>query len=109
LENSTAQLNISLKSEKSAKTLDHIINYQRSPFIKMVLGYDNTQMTTKENPKATGPSRKVNEEKYKSYVDVIKSSTIDEDNKRKENNVSHKVGISPKENKDRFKIYFPPR
>ena len=91
MENSTAQLNITLKFEKSAKTLDHIINYQRSPFIKMVLGYDNTQMTTKENPKATGPSRKVNEEKYKSYVDVIKSSISDEDNKKEKNNGLRKL------------------
>jgi hypothetical protein len=40
-------------------------------------------MTTKGDPKSKGPSKKVNEEKYKSYVDVLKSSISDEDNKRK--------------------------
>jgi hypothetical protein len=87
LENSTAQLNIILKFEKSDKTLDHIINFKRSPFINMGLGYDNSQMTTKKDQEVAGPSKKVNEEKYKSYVDVLKSSISDEYNKKKENNV----------------------
>jgi hypothetical protein len=51
----------------------------------MVLGYDKSQMITKEDLEATGPSKKVNEEKSKSYVDVLKSSSSDEDNKKKEN------------------------
>jgi hypothetical protein len=42
LEKSSTQLNISLKFEKSAKTLDHIINCQRSPFIKTGLGYEKS-------------------------------------------------------------------
>jgi hypothetical protein len=109
LEKSIAQLTRSLKFEKSAKTLDHIINFQRSPFIKMGLGYDKIHMTTKEDPEVIGPSKKVNEEKYESYANVLKSSINDEDNKKKENNVPQKVGISPKENKDIFKISFPPR
>jgi hypothetical protein len=109
LENSTAQLNRSLKFEKSFKTLDHIIHFQRSSFIKMGLGYDKSYMTTKEDPKAPGPSKKVNEEKYKSYVDALKSSISDEDNNKKENGVPQKIYISPKDNKDIFKIYFPPR
>jgi hypothetical protein len=109
LENSTTELNGSLKFENSFKTLDHIINFQRSQFIKMVLGYDKSQMTTKEDPKVAKPSKKVNEEKYEIYANVIKSSISDDDNMKKENNVSLKVGISAKENKDRFKIYFPPR
>jgi hypothetical protein len=87
LENSTAQLNIILKFEKSDKTLDHIINFKRSPFINMGLGYDNSQMTTKKDQEVAGPSKKVNEKKYKSYVDVLKSSISDEYNKKKENNV----------------------
>jgi hypothetical protein len=33
-------LNKNLKFEKSAKTLDNIINCKRSPFIKTGLGYD---------------------------------------------------------------------
>jgi hypothetical protein len=37
LENSTAQLNKSLKFEKSTEILDDIIKCQRSPLIKLVL------------------------------------------------------------------------
>jgi hypothetical protein len=87
LEKSTAQLNRTLKFENSAKTLDHIINFQRSPFIKMVLGYDKSQMTTKEDPNVARPSNKVNEEKSKSYVHILKISINDEDNEKKENNL----------------------
>jgi hypothetical protein len=75
----------------------------------MGLGYDKSQMATKEDLEATGPSKKVNEEKSKIYADVFKISISDKDNKKKENNVPQKVGISPKDNKDRFKRSFPPR
>jgi len=68
-----------------------------------------SQMTTKEDPKVVGPSKNVNEENSKIYADVLKISINDEDNKKKENNVQQKVGISAKDNKARFKIYFPPR
>ena len=50
LEKSIAQLNRILKFEKSSKTLDHIINCQRSPFIKMGLGYKKNYITTQEDP-----------------------------------------------------------
>jgi hypothetical protein len=44
-------------------------------------------MTTKEDPEVVGPSKKVNEEKSKSYVDVLKISVTDKDSEKKENNV----------------------
>jgi hypothetical protein len=66
-------------------------------------------MTIKEDPKFVGPSKKVNKKKSKRYVDVLKSSISDEENKKKENNVPQKNGISPKDNKDKFKRSFPPR
>jgi hypothetical protein len=109
LEKTTIKLNRSLKFEKSIETLDDIINYQRSPFIKTGLGYDKSQMTTKEDSKATEPLKKVNEGKYKSYVDVLKISINDEDNKKKENDVSQKPDLPHKDNKDEFRRSFPPR
>jgi hypothetical protein len=87
LEKSTAQLNRSLKFEKSIEILDDIIKFQRSPLIKTSLGYDKSQMTTKEDSKAIEPSKKVNEGKYKSYVDVLKISINDRDKRKRENDV----------------------
>jgi hypothetical protein len=75
----------------------------------MGLDYYKSEITTKEDPEVAGPSKEVNEEKSKSYVDVLKSSISDEDKKKKENNVLWKVGIYPKYNKDKFKNSFPPR
>jgi hypothetical protein len=69
--------------KKSTETLDDIINCQMSPFIKTSLGYDKSHMNTKEYSKATDPSKKVNEGKYKSYVDVPRNSINDEDNQKK--------------------------
>jgi hypothetical protein len=45
--------------------------------------YDKSQMTTKEDPEVVGTSKKVNEEKSKKCVDVLKSSISDEDNEKK--------------------------
>jgi hypothetical protein len=109
LEKTTIKLNRSLKFEKSIETLDDIINCQRYPFIKTGLGYDKSQMTTKEDSKATEPPKKVNEGKSKSYVDVLKISINDEDNRKKENDVPQKIDIPSKDNKDIFRISFPPR
>jgi len=53
LENSTTQLNIILKFEKSTEILDDIIKFQRSPLVKNGLGYDKIQMVTKECSKDT--------------------------------------------------------
>ena len=44
LENSNAQLH---KSLKSTKYLNEILSYQRSPFIKKELGYDENHKTLK--------------------------------------------------------------
>jgi hypothetical protein len=53
----TDHLNISLKFGKSTKILDNILNFQRSPFIKTVCGYDKKQNTPKgdKRNKATNP------------------------------------------------------
>jgi hypothetical protein len=66
-------------------------------------------MTTKEYSKSKELLKKVNEGKYKSYVDVLKISIGDEDNMKRENDVPQKIGIPPRENKDRFRISFPPK
>jgi hypothetical protein len=76
-----------LKFEKNTEILDDIIKFQRSPLIKTIIGYDKSQMTTKEYSKTTDPSKKVNEEKSKSYDDVLKNPINDEDNRKKENDV----------------------
>jgi len=68
---------MSLKFERSIEMLDDIIKFQISPLIKIGLGYDKSQMTTKEYSKATKPPKKVNERKAKSYVDVLKISISD--------------------------------
>jgi hypothetical protein len=52
----------------------------------MGIHYEKSQMTTKEDSEAPGPSKKVNEEKSKSYANVLKSAINDEDNNKKENN-----------------------
>jgi hypothetical protein len=41
LEKTTNQLNRSLAFRKSIEILDNILNFQRSPFIKTGLGYDD--------------------------------------------------------------------
>jgi hypothetical protein len=65
LEKTTNQLSRSLKFGKSTKKLDNILRYQRSPFIKLGLGYDKKQQTLEgdASTKATKPSKKENEEK----------------------------------------------
>jgi hypothetical protein len=48
LEKTTDQLSRSLKFGKSTEILDNILSYQRSPFIKTGLGYDEKQKTPRE-------------------------------------------------------------
>jgi protein subunit release factor B len=63
LEKTTDQLNRSLKFGKSNEILDNILSYQRSPFIKIGLGYEEKQNTLEgdANTKVTKPSEKENE------------------------------------------------
>ena len=49
LEKSIAHLIRSLKFGKGIEILDDIMNFQRSPNIKIGLGYDKNQKTPKEN------------------------------------------------------------
>jgi hypothetical protein len=109
LEKSTTHLNRSLKFEKRTKILDYIIQIQILPLIKIGLGYGKIHMTTKEYSKSIDPPKNVNEAKSKRYVDIHKRSISDEDNKKRENDVPLKIGIPPKDNKDIFIRYFPPR
>jgi hypothetical protein len=50
-------------------------------------------MNTKEDSKYIERPNKVNEGKYKNYVDVLKSSISDEDNMKRENDVPRKISI----------------
>jgi hypothetical protein len=67
--------------------LDNILNFQRSPFIKTGLGYDKKQKTPKgdASTKVTKPSEKENEEKLKSYANILKGSINNESSNRKGN------------------------
>lgn len=58
---------------------------------------------------ATKPPKKVNGEKPKSYVDVLKRSIKNEGNRKKENGVSQKPDLPHKDTNDKFKRYFPPK
>jgi hypothetical protein len=53
-------------------------------------------MTTKQDSKSTEPPKKVHEGKSKIYVDVIKSSTSDKDNGKREIDVPQKLTFLPK-------------
>jgi hypothetical protein len=84
LEKTTNQLNKSLTFGKSTEILYKILNYQRYPFEKNVLGYSEKKETTKEDPTS---SKHMNERKAKSYVDVLKIPIEVEDNRREEQNI----------------------
>jgi hypothetical protein len=100
-----------LKFGKSTKTLDNIISYQRSPFIKTYLGYDEKQNTPKgdASTKVTKPSEKENEENPKIYANIIKGSINNERNKGKGNDDQQKPDSSHKNNKNEFRRVVPPR
>jgi hypothetical protein len=63
LEKTIDQLSKILKLGKSIEILDNILNFQRSPFIKIGLNYDEKQKTPKgdKRTKVTKPSQNVNE------------------------------------------------
>jgi hypothetical protein len=60
LEKTTDHLNRSLKFGTSTETLDNILSFQRSPFIKKILSYVNKKNTTEGDAsiKVTMPSGK---------------------------------------------------
>jgi hypothetical protein len=76
-----------LKFGKRIEILDDIISYQRSPFIKTGLSYDEKKNTPKgdASTKVTKPSEKENEENPKIYVNIIKGSINNENNNMKGN------------------------
>jgi uncharacterized protein involved in exopolysaccharide biosynthesis len=80
LEKTIDRLNRILKFGKNTKILDNILSFQRSPFIKIGLGYDEKQKTPKgdENIKVAEPSKKEMEEKSKIYANILKVSINNE-------------------------------
>jgi hypothetical protein len=80
LEKTTDQLNRSLKFGKSIEILNNILNFQRSPFIDTILGYNQKQNILEEDAstKVTKPSEKENEEKHKICANVLKGSINNE-------------------------------
>jgi hypothetical protein len=69
LEKTIDQLNRSLNFGNIIEILDNILSFQRSPFIKTGLGYDEKQNTFEgdASTKVTKPLEKENEEKPKRY------------------------------------------
>jgi hypothetical protein len=76
-------LDIILKFGKS--TLDNILSFQRSPFIKAGLGYDEKQNTPEGDgsAKVTKPLENENEENHKIIANILKGSINNESNNRK--------------------------
>jgi hypothetical protein len=111
LEKTIDQLNRSLKFGKSTEILDNILSFQRSPFIKTGLGYNEKQKTPEgdASTKVTKPSEKENEEKPKSYANILKGSINNERNNRKGNDDQQKPDSSHKNNKNEFRRVVPPR
>jgi hypothetical protein len=111
LEKTIDQLNRSLKFGKSTEILDNILSFQRSPFIKTGLGYDDKQNTTEGDAsiKVTKPSEKENEENPESYANILKGSTNNESNNRKGNDDQQKPDSSHKNNKNEFRRVVPPQ
>jgi hypothetical protein len=87
--------NTQLKFEKSTETLNEILSFQRSPFIKTGLGYDENQNTPEENPK--------------SYANILKGSINNESNSRKGNDDQQILDSSHKNNKNESRRVVPPR
>jgi hypothetical protein len=108
LEKTIDQLNRSLKFGKSTEILDNILSFQRSPFIKTGLGYDEKQKTPEgdASTKVTKPSKKENEENPKSYANILKGSINNESNNKKGNDDQHKPDSS---HKNEFRRVVPPR
>jgi hypothetical protein len=89
LENKNDQLNRILKFGKSDEVLDNILSFQRSPFIKTGLGYDEKQKTPKGDArnKVTKPPKKENEENPKRYANILKGPINNESDSRKGNDI----------------------
>jgi hypothetical protein len=110
-EKTTNQLNRSSKFGKSTEILDNILIFQRSPFIKIGLGYDEKQKTHEGDAsiKVTKPPETENEESPKSYPNILKGSINNENNNRKGNDDEKKPNSSHKNNKNEFRGVVPPR
>jgi hypothetical protein len=87
-----------MKFEKSTTVLDEILNYQRSPLIKIGLGYDNNQNTLEEDE-----SSKSIEEKDEINTNVLKIPNCSEDN-----NMERKYN-QPRSNMNKLRRVVPPR
>jgi hypothetical protein len=100
-----------LKFGKNNEILDNILCYQRSPFIKIDLGYEKIQQTLEgeASTKVTKPSEKENKENPKSYANILKGSINNKINSGKGNDDQHKPDSSHNKNKNEFKIIVPPR
>jgi hypothetical protein len=100
-------LNIILKFGNIADILDNILSFQRSPFIKTSLGYDEKQNIPEgyASNKVTKPSEKETEEKPKSYANILKGSIKNESSSRKENDDQQK---SDSTQKNEFRRVVPP-
>jgi hypothetical protein len=87
LEKTTDQLNRILNLGNIIEILDNILKFQRSPFIKTGLGYDEKQNTPEgdTSTKVTKPLEKENEENTKIYANILKGSINNENNNRKGN------------------------
>ena len=67
-----------MKFEKSSVALEEILNCQRSPFDKTVLGYSEKKEVS--NEEASTSSKQSSEERTKSYADILKTSIkVEED------------------------------
>jgi hypothetical protein len=77
---------------KSTELLDNILSFQRSPFIKIGLGYDEEKKNQEgdASTKVTKPSEKENEENPKIYANILKDSIKNKRNTKKGNNDQHK-------------------
>jgi hypothetical protein len=87
LEKTTDQLNRSLKFGKNTEILYNIFSFQRSPFIKIGLGYDEKQKNLEgdASTKVTKALEKENDEKPNSYSNIIKGSINNKSRNRKGN------------------------
>jgi hypothetical protein len=84
LEKTNNELSKSLKFGKCTKILDNIHSYQRSPFMKTCIGYDEKQRPPEGDASTniTNPSEKENEEETQIYSNSLKGSI---NNKRNNN------------------------
>jgi hypothetical protein len=79
-----------MKFEKSSTTLSEILNCQRSPFDKTVLGYSEKKEVS--NEEASTSSKQSSEERTESYAYIIKNVSRLKTTRRK-NNMIHRRKI----------------